>query len=160
MFGVVETMRTWDCYNCIYLDKSRKQKSKNVTVCFRYGCNARLKDSYICGWIREDSELKTMGCSDSNKIKVGTAFLLDGVHCLYCGSIGSGAGKRYLLYNASTYVSNGYCVDNVKEDWFQKNLKKIQILKQTEEQLNRNRKCAKLYKRRYIEIEEETLPFC
>lgn len=160
MFGVVETMRTWDCYNCIYLDKNRKQKSKNGTVCFRYGCNAGLKDSYICGWIRKDSELKTMGCSDSNKIKVGTAFLLDGVQCLYCGSIGSGAGKRYLLYNASTYVYNGYCVDNVKEDWFQKNLKKIQILKQTEEQLNRNRKRAKLYKRRYIEIEEESLPFC
>lgn len=160
MFGVVETMRTWDCYNCIYLDKSRKQKSKNGTVCFRYGCNARLKDSYICGWIRKDNELKTMGCSDSNKVKAGTAFLLDGVQCLYCGSVGSGAGKRYLLYNASTYVSNGYCVDNVKEDWFQKNIKKIQILKQTEEQLNRNRKRAKFYKRRYIEIEEESLPFC
>ena len=160
MFGVVETMRTWDCYNCIYLDKSRKQTSENGTSCFRYGCNARLKDSYICGWIRKDNELKTMGCSNSNKIKVGTAFLLDGVQCIYCGSLGSGTRKRYLVYNASTYVQNGYCVDDVEEDWFQKNLKKIQILKQTEEQFSENRKRAKFYKRRYMEIEEETLPFC
>lgn len=78
---------------------------------------------------------------------------------IYCGSLGSGIGKRYLVYNASTYVQNGYCVDSVKEDWFQRNLKKIQILKQTEEQFSQNRKRAKFYKRRYIEIEEETLPF-
>lgn len=160
MFGVVETMRTWDCYNCIYLDKSRKQKSKNGTVCFRYGCNARLKDSYICGWIRKDNELKTMGCSDSNKIRVGTAFLLNGVQCLYCGSIGSSAGKRYLLYNASTYVSNGYCVDAVKEDWFKNNIKKIEIMEQTEEQNVSRKRQARFYKRRYIETEQESLPFC
>lgn len=153
-------MRTWDCYNCIYLDKSRKQKSKNGTVCFRYGCNARLKDSYICGWIRKDNELKTMGCSDSNKIRVGTAFLLNGVQCLYCGSIGSSAGKRYLLYNASTYVSNGYCVDAVKEDWFKNNIKKIEIMEQTEEQNVSRKRQARFYKRRYIETEQESLPFC
>lgn len=154
-------MKTWDCYNCIYLDKTRRKEGNNGNGCYMYGCNNRFSgNGYICGWIRKDNELKTMGCSDSNKIRVGTAFLLDGVHCLYCGSIGSGAGKRYLLYNASTYVSNGYCVDDVKEDWFERNLNKIRILKQTEEQFSENRKFARLYKRRYIEIEENTLPFC
>lgn len=149
----------YDCYNCIYLDKSRKQKSENVTNCFRYGCNQRVKDCFICGWIRKDNELKTMGCSNSNKVRVGTAFLLDGVQYLYCGSLRNGKTKKYLVYNASTYVNNGYCVDSVKQDWFSKNLKRIKILKQTEEQFIVNKKRAKFYKRSFKENEKEILPF-
>lgn len=62
------------CAECCYLDKTRKQNSNNGTSCFCYGCNARTHDKFICGWIRNDNELKTMGCSDCNKIKVGTSF--------------------------------------------------------------------------------------
>ena len=153
-------MKTWDCYNCIYLDKTRRKEGNNGTGCYMYGCNQRLSSNgYICGWIRKDSELKTQGCSYSNKIIVGTLFLFNGIQCLYCGSLGSGTGKRYLVYNASTYVSNGYCVDSVEKDWFRKNLREIQILKQTKEQFKRNKGRARFYKRKYIEIEEETLPF-
>lgn len=75
------------CAECCYLDKTRKQNSNNGTSCFRYGCNARTYDKFICGWIRNDNELKTMGCSDCNKIKVGTSFLFNGTNCFYCGSI-------------------------------------------------------------------------
>ena len=92
------------CAGCCYLDKTRKQNSNNGTSCFRYGCNARTYDKFICGWIRNDNELKTMGCSYCNKIKVGTSFLLDGTNCFYCGSMQTKNGKRYLVYNASTYV--------------------------------------------------------
>lgn len=146
------------CNDCIYLDKNRRQESENGTSCFRYGCNTRI-DGYICGWIREDKELKTMGCSDSNKVRVGTAFLLDGVQCLYCGSLRNGKTKKYLVYNASTYVNNGYCVDGVKQDWLSKNLKRIKILKQTEEQFIVNKKRAEFYKRSFKENEKEILPF-
>lgn len=148
-------MKICSCYDCIYLDKSRKEKSENGTDSFRYGCNSETKNCFICGWILKDNELKTMGCSRSNKIRVGTIFLLDGTNCLYCGSLNNGKTKRYLVYNASTYVSNGYCVDSVEQNWILKNLKKIKFLKQTEEQFNGNKKRAKFYKRRFIEMEKE-----
>lgn len=67
--------------------------------------------------------------------------------------------KKYLVYNASTYVNNGYYVDSVKQDWFSKNLKRIKILKQTEEQFIVNKKRAKFYKRSFKENEKEILPF-
>lgn len=156
-------MRTFDCYSCVYLDKTRRKEGNNGTGCYMYGCNQRFSDGYVCGWIRKDNELKTQGCSESNKIKVGIEFLLNETHCIYCGKIRNKEQERYLIYNASTYVSNGYCVDGVEEEWFRKNRDKIQIIKQTEEQFKESKNIAKLYKRRYIEIEEikeEFLPFC
>lgn len=145
-------MKTFDCYNCVYLDKTRRREGNNRTGCYMYGCNRRFSNGYICGWIRKDSELKTQGCSDSNKIRVGTEFLLNETHCLYCGKIRNKEQERYLIYNASTYVSNGYCVDSVEKDWFRKNLKKIQILKQTKEQFREVKKIAKFYKQGFIKI--------
>lgn len=128
------------CAECCYLDKTRKQNSNNGTSCFRYGCNARIRDKFICGWIRNDKELKTMGCSNCNKIKVGTNFLLNGTNCFYCGSIQTENGKRYLVYNASTYVSNGFYVDMVEQEWFSEHIKDIIIEHLTKEQFEALRK--------------------
>lgn len=143
------------CAECCYLDKTRKQNSNNGTSCFRYGCNARTYDKFICGWIRNDNELKTLGCSDCNKIKVGTSFLLNGTNCFYCGSIQTKNGKRYLVYNASTYVSNGFYVDVVKQKWFSEHIKDIIIKYQTKEQIEALKQTARFYKNRIIKREEE-----
>lgn len=143
------------CAECCYLDKTRKQNSNNGTSCFRYGCNARTHDKFICGWIRNDNELKTMGCSDCNKIKVGTSFLLNGTNCFYCGSIQTKNGKRYLVYNASTYVSNGFYVDVVEQNWFSEHIKDIVIEYQTKEQIEALKQTARFYKKRIIKREEE-----
>lgn len=112
-------MRTWDCHSCIYLDKGRKQTSKNGTNCFRYGCNARLKDSYICGWIQKDNELKTMGCSDSNILHFGTEFTVGVYQILYLGSYN---GKR-ILYNLNTKKHK-----LVDTEWLKKQKGKIRII--------------------------------
>jgi hypothetical protein len=45
------------CCECGNLDKAKKQGVEN---CYRYGCKT---NGYIIGWIRADTELKTMGCS-------------------------------------------------------------------------------------------------
>lgn len=143
------------CAECCYLDKTRKQNSNNGTSCFCYGCNARTHDKFICGWIRNDNELKTMGCSDCNKIKVGTSFTLNKTICLYCGSIQTESGRMYLVYNASTYVQNGYYVDMVEQNWFSEHIKDIVIEYQTKEQIEAIKKIAKYYKNRIEEREEE-----
>jgi hypothetical protein len=65
------------CAECCYLDKTRKQGGNNGTGCFRYGCKARIREKFICGWVSNDNELKTTGCSDCNRIKVGTSFTLN-----------------------------------------------------------------------------------
>lgn len=60
----------YDCIDCVFLDKSRKQESSNG-ISFRYGCNNRGSDNYIPGWCRDDKDLKNshLGCSDWREIK-------------------------------------------------------------------------------------------
>lgn len=142
------------CAECCYLDKTRKQNSNNGTSCFRYGCNARTYDKFICVWIRNDNELKTMGCSDCNKIKVGTSFTLNKTKCFYCGSIQTKNGRMYLIYNASTYVQNGYYVDVVEQNWFSEHIKEIVIEYQTKEQIEAIKQTARHYKKRIEEREK------
>ena len=142
------------CKDCVYLDKTREQNRFNNSGCFRYGCNARIVDKFICGWISKDSELKKMGCSDCSRIKVGTSFLLNGIRCFYCGSIQTENGKRYLVYNASTYVQNGFYVDMVEQNWFSEHIKEIVIEYQTQEQIEAIKQTARYYKKRIEEREE------
>jgi hypothetical protein len=142
-----------NCKDCVYLDKTRKQNGFNNVGCFRYGCNARSCDKFICGWIRNDNELKTMGCGDCNKIKVGTSFIFNNVRCFYCGSIQTKCGRKYLIYNASTYVQNGFYVDVVEQEWFSKHRKDIVIEYQTKEQIEALKQTARLYKKRIEERE-------
>lgn len=143
------------CKDCVYLDKTRKQNGFNNSGCFRYGCNARIVDKFICGWISKDSELKKMGCSDCNRIKVGTSFTLNKTKCFYCGSIQTKNGRMYLIYNASTYVQNGFYVDIVKQNWFSEHIKEIVIEYQTKEQIEAIKQTARYYKKRIEERENK-----
>lgn len=101
------------CADCCYLDKTRKQGGNNGTGCFRYGCNARIRDKFICGWIRRDKELKTMGCSDCNKLYYGTVFQIkeSPYKYIYLGKV---EGKR-CLHNISKketeYVTDEWIAD-------------------------------------------------
>ena len=142
------------CAECCYLDKTRKQDGNNGTGCFRYGCKARIRDKFICGWIRSDNELKTMCCSDCNRIKVGTSFTLNKTKCFYCGSIQTKNGRMYLIYNASTYVQNGYYADVVEQNWFSEHIKEIVIEYQTKEQIEAIKQTARYYKKRIEEREK------
>lgn len=142
------------CKDCVYLDKTRKQNGFNNSDCFRYGCSARIVDKFICGWISKDSELKKMGCSDCNRIKVGTSFTLNKTKCFYCGSIQTKNGRMYLIYNASTYVQNGFYVDIVEQNWFSEHIKEIVIEYQTKEQIEAIKQTARYYKKRIKEREE------
>lgn len=143
------------CKDCVYLDKTRKQNGFNNSGCFRYGCNARIVDKFICGWISKDSELKKMGCSDCNRIKVGTSFTLNKTKCFYCGSIQTKNGRMYLIYNASTYVQNGFYVDIVEQNWFSEHIKEIVIEYQTKEQIEAIKQTARYYKKRIEERENK-----
>lgn len=143
-----------NCKDCVYLDKTRKQNGFNNSGCFRYGCNARIRDKFICGWIRSDNELKTMSCSDCNRIKVGTSFTINKTKCFYCGSIQTENGRMYLVYNASTYVQNGYYVDIVEQNWFSEHIKDIAIEYQTKEQIEALKQTARFYRKRIEEREK------
>lgn len=101
------------CKDCVYLDKTRKQNGFNNSDCFRYGCNARIVDKFICGWISKDSELKKMGCSDCNKLYYGTVFQIkeSPYKYIYLGKV---EGKR-CLHNISKketeYVTDEWIAD-------------------------------------------------
>nr|DAR66943.1 MAG TPA: hypothetical protein [Caudoviricetes sp.] len=142
------------CAECCYLDKTRKQGGNNGTGCFRYGCKARIREKFICGWVSNDNELKTTGCSDCNRIKVGTSFTLNKTKCFYCGSIQTKNGRMYLIYNASTYIQNGYYVDVVEQNWFSEHIKEIVIEYQTKEQIEAIKQTARHYKKRIEEREK------
>ena len=152
MFGVVESMMKISCAECCYLNKAEKEEG--VLNQYRYRCMFSRRD-YIVGSIKKDRELKTMGCSDCNRIEVGTSFLLDGIHCFYCGSVQTENGKRYLVYNASTYVQNGFYVDVVEQNWFSEHIKDIVIEYQTKEQIEALKQTARFYKKRVIKREKE-----
>lgn len=140
-----------NCRGCIYLNKEVKQDSTNG-ISYRYGCDAKPQ-GYMFGWIERDAQLSTMGCSDCNKIKVGTSFLLNNIKCFYCGSIKTKEKRMYLIYNASTYVSNGYYVDMVEQEWFSEHIKDIVIERQTKELQEALKRTAKFYKKRIEECE-------
>lgn len=142
------------CAECCYLDKTRKQGGNNGTGCFRYGCKARIREKFICGWVSNDNELKTTGCSDCNRIKIGTSFTLNKTKCFYCGSIQTKNGRMYLIYNASTYVQNGYYVDVVEQNWFSEHIKEIVIEYQTKEQIEILKQMARFYRKRIEEREK------
>lgn len=140
------------CAECCYLDKTRKQYGNNGTGCFRYGCNAIIRDKFICGWIRTDNELKTMGCSNCNRIKVGTMFKLKSEEhvytILYCGKV----GNEYLLYN-----QNLKTFKLVKRTWFSEHIKRIQFCECNDTKMNTKadkirfrKKLAKARKERYM----------
>ena len=56
-------MRYYCCIDCSKIDKSKKQTSG---INYRYGCET---NDFTCGWLRKDSDLKNMGCSNHLKIE-------------------------------------------------------------------------------------------
>lgn len=152
MFGVVESMRKMSCAECCYLNKNEKI-GESIVNRYKYKCMYSRRE-YIVGCIRKDSELKKMGCSDCNRIKVGTSFTLNKTKCFYCGSIQTENGRMYLVYNASTYVQNGFYVDVVEQNWFSEHIKEIVIEYQTKEQIEAIKQTAKYYKKRIEEREK------
>lgn len=57
----------YSCFDCGYLDKSRKNHSEKGNLdYFQYGCNKRGAGKFICGWCSSDNDLKksALGCSD------------------------------------------------------------------------------------------------
>lgn len=145
-------MRKISCAECCYLNKNEKIEESMVNR-YKYKCMFSRRE-YIVGCVRKDSELKTMGCSDCNRIKVGTSFTLNKTKCFYCGSIKTKNGRMYLIYNASTYVQNGFYVDVVEQNWFSEHIKDIVIEYQTKEQIEAIKQTAKYYKKRIEEREK------
>lgn len=149
MFGVAESMRKLSCAECCYLNKAEKEKS--VLNRYRYRCMFSRGD-YIVGSIKNDSELKTMGCSDCNRIEAGTLFKLKSEEhvytILYCGKV----GNEYLLYN-----QNLKTFKLVKRTWFSEHIKRIQFCEcndtkmvAKEDKIRFRKKLAKAKKERYI----------
>lgn len=150
MFGVVESMRKMGCAECCYLNKNKKEQTKGQKF-YRYGCSNNLS-GYIIGWISKDSELKTVGCSDCNRIEAGTLFKLKSEEhvytILYCGKV----GNEYLLYN-----QNLKTFKLVKRTWFSEHIKRIQFcecndtkMNTKEDKIEFRKNLAKAKKERYI----------
>ena len=149
MFGVAESMRKLSCAECCYLNKAEKEES--VLNRYRYRCMFSRRD-YIVGSIKKDSELKTMGCSDCNRIEAGTLFKLKSEEhvytILYCGKV----GNEYLLYN-----QNLKTFKLVKSTWISEHIKRIQFcecndtkMNTREDKIEFRKKLAKAKKERYI----------
>lgn len=151
MFGVVESMRKISCAECCYLNKNKKEQTKEQKF-YRYGCSNNLLSGYIIGWISKDSELKTMGCSDCNRIEIGTLFKLKSetntYTILYCGKV----GNKYLLYNLKFKTFK-----LVKSTWISEHIKRIQFCECNDTKMNTKKdkiefrkKLAKAKNERYI----------
>lgn len=143
-------MRKMGCAECCYLNKNKKDQTKGQKF-YRYGCSNNLS-GYIIGWISKDSELKTMGCSDCNRIEIGTLFKLKSKEhvytILYCGKV----GNEYLLYN-----QNLKTFKLVKSTWISEHIKRIQFcecndtkMNTMEDKIRFRKKTAKAKKERYI----------
>lgn len=143
------------CFNCFYLNREQKEIDKYGNI--QYGCDSNGRFGFVPFTVKSEKELKTGGCSDwiGNKIKVGTEFLLNNTVCFYCGSIKTSKGKKYLVYNASTYVQNGFYIDMVEQNWFAKHKREVKVKRQTKEQIEALKQTARLYKKRIIKREEE-----
>lgn len=142
-------MRKLSCAECCYLNKAEKEE--NILNRYRYRCMFSRRD-YIVGSIQKGSELKIMGCSDCNRIEVGTLFKLKSEEhvytILYCGKV----GNEYLLYN-----QNLKTFKFVKSTWISEHIKRIQFCEcndtkmvTKEDKIRFRKKLAKAKKERYI----------
>lgn len=142
-------MRKVSCAECCYLNKAEKEE--NILSRYRYKCMFQRRD-YIVGSIKKDSELKTIGCGDCNRIEIGTLFKLKSEEhvytILYCGKV----NNKYLLYN-----QNLKTLKLVEKEWFSKHISRIQFCECSETKMNTKedkirfrKKIAKAKKERYI----------
>lgn len=142
-------MRKLSCAECCYLNKAEKEE--NILNRYRYRCMFSRRD-YIVGSIQKDSELKTMGCSDCNRVEIGTLFKLKSEEhvytILYCGKVNS----QYLLYN-----QNLKTFKLVKGTWLSEHIKRIQFCEcndtkmvTKQDKIRFRKKLAKAKKERYM----------
>ena len=140
-------MNIW-CNDCIFLDKTDKIDEGH---CYSYGC-LRTPRTQIVGWIKSDKELKTMGCSNCNKLEIGTKFKVVSRFTdkhktyLFCGMIN---GKP-LLYITEEHIykivscgclrsQNGRIKTNIK------------IVPQNKTQFEASKRMGKKRRKKYIE---------
>lgn len=140
------------CKDCIFLDKTKREESNSG--CYRYGCKSNT-DSFIIGWIRNDRELKYMGCSYGRKIilKPGDRFFVKSRTVnvvepyLYCGKI----GNNYLIIKTKT---KPYVFSLVNKNYLRGQTGMIdstfELIKQTKEQMEESKKLAKELKERAL----------
>lgn len=142
-------MRKLSCAECCYLNKAEKEE--NILNQYRYRCMFSRRD-YIVGSIKKDSELKTMGCSDCNRVEIGTLFKLKSEEhvytILYCGKV----NNLYLLYN-----QNFKTFKLVEKEWISKYISRIQFCECSDTKMNTKedkirfrKKIAKAKKERYM----------
>lgn len=142
-------MRKLSCAECCYLNKAEKEE--NILNRYRYRCMFSRRD-YIVGSIQKDSELKTMGCSDCNRVEIGTLFKLKSEEhvytILYCGKV----NNQYLLYN-----QNLKTFKLVKGTWLSEHMKRIQFCEcndtkmvTKQDKIRFRKKFAKVKKERYM----------
>ena len=143
-------MRKMSCAECCYLNKNEKIEESIVNR-YKYKCMFSRRD-YIVGSIKKDSELKTMGCSDCNRVEIGTLFKLKSEEhvytILYCGKV----NNQYLLYN-----QNLKTFKLVKGMWLSEHIKRIQFCEcndtkmvTKQDKIRFRKKLAKAKKERYI----------
>ena len=138
------------CASCVFLNKENKTEEPN---CYTYEC-LRTPRQHVVGWMHSDNELKTMGCSNWCKLKVGTKFRIKSrfddnkkESWLYCGKVDG----RYLIYKQDTKF---FVYQLVSKDFFRGQtgaIKSIfEIIKQNETQFEASKRIAKERRKRYI----------
>lgn len=147
---MAERVRKISCAECCYLNKNKKEETKEKKF-YRYGCSNNL-NGYMVGWISKDSELKTIGCSDCNRIEMGTLFRLKSESnlytILYCGKVNG----KYLLYN-----QNLRTFKLVEKVWLSERINRVQFcecddtkMNTKEDKIRFRKKLAKVRKERYM----------
>lgn len=127
------------CADCIYLYKGIKITYDDVNS-YRYGCTFPEGNGETVGAMRKDFELKTMGCSNSNKVLQGTLLKINDKYIvMYCGKVKGGR----LLHNRQLHT---YKV--VSDDWFKK--VKVTACCVSQRQFEACQRMAKKRKRKWI----------
>lgn len=56
------------CATCANLNKEQKKWNESH-YCYLCGCTAKRRNGMVCGWVKNDNELKLQGCSDFTQIE-------------------------------------------------------------------------------------------
>lgn len=144
------------CGDCIYLDKTVKRQCGEM---YRYGCKHSPRDM-IVGYIGKESDLKYLGCSYCNKLSIGTKIKVKSRFTdyekffLYCGKY---MGKP-LLYGIEERKIRIQSFDSLRTKTG-KLKTNIEVIRQEKEEFEKSVRMAKRIKRKYIDEEQEALPF-
>lgn len=144
-----------NCADCIFLNKEEKRVSGDQ---YFYGCDRRV-GRFCVGWVRKDSELRTQGCSDCNKLKPGDVFIAETVlktkvTMLYCGKVTWNGADAYLCYVKHTTKSNPLTEERYRtygQFTLRDLYRSIQFVPQNEAQREASKRLAKKRKQKWRE---------